>query len=640
MPATVPSTSFRLIPSLLPLLLALLVAVPAVAAPSLDLIGRYDSGLGEGATEVAVYDAGSQRLYVVNAVTASFDILDLSDPTDPGLIKQIDVTMWGAEANSVAVHDGLVAVAVEADDTQAPGKVVFFDLNGTFVAEATVGALPDMVTFTPGGDYVLVANEGEPNDDYTVDPEGSVSTIDVSDLAGAGPVVTTLGFSDFNAGGTRAAELPSGVRIFGPGASVAQDLEPEYIAVSSDGSTAWVAMQENNALAILDLTTMTVSSIVDLGTKDHSLAGNEFDASNRDDGINIQNWNTHGMYQPDAIAAYTVNGQTFVVSANEGDARDYDGFSEEERVDDLTLDPTTYPDAATLQLDENLGRLKTTNTEGDLDGDGDVDQIYSYGARSFSIWSSSGELVYDSGADFENITAAAVPGIFNSDQSDPDEFDDRSDDKGPEPEGVVVGQVGDRTLAFVGLERVGGIMVYDVTDPIAPEFVLYREPVAGDQAPEGLAFIAAGDNPTRRPLLAVAHEDSGTVSIFQLNDAAGVGPCAEDAETHCLQNGRHSVSVAFETTEGQTGSGKTIDLTDDSGLFWFFGPDNAELLVKVLDSCEPGGNGNFWLFVGGTTNVGVELTVTDHVNGTQKTYDTAAGPLITALADVDYSTCD
>lgn len=634
MPATVPSRVLRFVFSLL---LALLGTAPVLAAPSLELIGRYDSGLGEGATEIAAWDAASQRLYVVNAVTASFDILDLSDPAHPSLIKQVDVTAWGAEANSVAVHDGTVAVAVEADDTQAPGKVVFFDLDGKFVAEATVGALPDMVTFTPDGGYVLVANEGEPDDAYDDDPEGSVSLVDVSDLTGSGPTVTTLGFTDFNAGGPRAGELPAGVRIFGPGASVAQDLEPEYITVSGDGSTAWVTLQENNAVAIVDLTTKTITGIVDLGTKDHSLPGNEFDASNRDQGIQIQNWPVLGLYMPDAIAAYEVDGQTYLVTANEGDSRDYDGYSEESRVEDETLDKTAYPEAAELQMEANLGRLKTTTATGDIDGDGDIDQIYSYGARSFSIWNSSGELVYDSGADFETLTAASVPDLFNSDQSDPDEFDDRSDDKGPEPEGVAIGQVGDRTFAFIGLERVGGIMVYDVTDPMAPQFVHYRVPVDGDQAPEGLAFIPAGESPTLRPLLAVAHEDSGTVSIFQLNDAAGVGACAEDAETHCLQQGRHAVRVSYETTEGATGEGRTIDFTDDSGAFWFFGPDNVELLVKVLDGCGP--NGHFWFFAGGTTNVGVDITVTDTVTGTEKTYRTDAGPLITALADVNYSSC-
>ena len=271
-----------------------LTAGPAVALPppnqsiSLDLIGRYETGIFDGsAAEIVAHDPETQRLFVVNAAAARIDVLDASDPTDPVALDPIDVVAFGAFANSVDVDGGVVAIAVEAQVKTDPGTVVFTDAAGTVLATAIVGALPDMLTFTPDGKRVIVANEGEPNDDYSVDPEGSVSIIELSRRAGdlAVSEVRTVNFTDFNEGAPRHRELDPDIRIFGPGASVAQDLEPEYIALSHDGRTAWVALQENNALAIIDVRTGTVSELVALGFKDHSLAGNGLDPSDRDGAI-------------------------------------------------------------------------------------------------------------------------------------------------------------------------------------------------------------------------------------------------------------------------------------------------------------------------------------------------------------------
>jgi hypothetical protein len=298
---------------------------------------------------------------------------------------------------------------------------------------------------------------------------------------------------------------------------VAQDLEPEYIAVSSDSSTAWVVLQENNAVAVIDLTTNSVTAIAALGFKDHRQAGNQLDPSNRDDGINIDNWPVYGMYQPDAIAAYEVEGTTYLLTANEGDARDYDGFSEEARMGDLTLDATVFP-TATLQADENLGRLKTTTEMGNLDGDPEYEALYAYGARSFSIWDGSGNLVFDSGDQIEHLTAALDAERFNS-QGAAGSFDSRSDDKGAEPEGVTKGVVNGRTYAFIGLERIGGIMVYDVSEPTAPAFVQYLPPADGNVSPEGLTFIPANQSPTCSALLVVNYEVSGSTVVYQVGAA-------------------------------------------------------------------------------------------------------------------------
>ncbi|MBD2104712.1 phytase [Leptolyngbya sp. FACHB-261] len=501
-----------------------------VAEPAIQLkaIGTYASGIFDaGGAEIVAYDPQSQRLFVVNAENATIDILSASNPSQPTLLQSIDISSLGAQVNSVDVYNGIVAAAIENENTQAPGVVGFFDVNGQLLNSVTVGSLPDMVTFSPDGRKVLVANEGEPSSDYSVDPEGSISIIDLS--AGVANLsqsdVTTADFRAFN--NQLGALRSEGVRIFGPNASVAQDIEPEYITVSEDSSKAWVSLQENNALAVVDLATGKVTDILPLGAKDHSQAGNGLDVSDRDGGINIARQPVLGLYQPDGIAAYEVNGQTFIVTANEGDARDYDAFAEEARVKDLSLDPTAFPNAAQLQADDQLGRLNVTTANGDTDGDGDFDQLYAFGGRSFSIRTAEGQLVFDSGDDFERITAALLPNEFNSDNAENGSLDSRSDNKGPEPEGVTTGVIDGRTYAFIGLERIGGVMVYDVTDPYSASFVQYinnrdfsgdaETGTAGDLGPEGLAFISANDSPNGKPLLAVGNEVSGTTTLYEIN---------------------------------------------------------------------------------------------------------------------------
>ncbi len=509
----------------------------AQAAPraELELLGSYSTGLfAQGAAEIPAFDALTKRAFVVNAAAATVDVLDLTDPRAPRKIGALDLTTVGGAANSVAARDGLVAVAIEAAIKQDPGTVAFFHADTLqLLKTVTVGALPDMLRFTRDGRAVLVANEGEPNDSYTVDPEGSISFIDLR-RGVARATVTPITFTAFNA--QRANLLAAGVRLTGPNASVAQDLEPEYIAQSPDGATAWVTLQEANAVAIVDLRTRQVSAIQPLGTKDHSLAANALDASDRDGRINIANWPVAGFYMPDAIDAFRVRGDTYYITANEGDARAYAGFNEERRVRDLVLDPAAFPNASVLRDNANLGRLRVTAANGDLDGDGDYDRLFSFGARSFTIWNARGEIVFDSGDALERLSAEIAPGVpspdFNSNNDANASFDTRSDDKGPEPEGVVVGRVQGRVYAFVGLERQGGVVVYDVTNPAAPVFQDYfnnrnftvpatvagaSNPAAGDLGPEGLTFVPAHESPTGCPLIIVGNEISGTTTIYQVN---------------------------------------------------------------------------------------------------------------------------
>jgi DNA-binding beta-propeller fold protein YncE len=512
---------------------AIACAAPgAFAKPLIDLSQRWTYATGifdDSAAEIVAHDPNTQQVYVVNGSQSRIDVLDANTGN---LVSSITSFSGFGGPNSVAVKNGVIAVAVENTATQSNGRVYFYDTaTGSEQSFADVGALPDMVAFTPDGNKVIVANEGEPNDAYTSDPEGSVSVVDISGGVTT-PSVTSIGFSDFNAGGPRAGDLPADVRIFGPNATVAQDLEPEYITVAPDGSKAYVTLQENNAVAEIDLTSNTVTAIRALGFKDHSDPANPLDASNRDEAINIRNWPVLGMYQPDSIASYEIGGMTYTVTANEGDARDYDGFSEEARVEDLTLDPAIFTDPA-LQNEENLGRLNITTTLGNTDADADYEALYAYGARSFSIWDETGALVFDSGSQFEDLIAGlglfdsnGEP-VFNANNDDQTSFDSRSDDKGPEPEALALGEIGDMTFAFIGLERIGGIMIYDITDPNNPAFINYvlgrdfsvadeTSALAGDLGPEGIYFVTPGDSPFGTYGLIVANEVSGTTTYYDI----------------------------------------------------------------------------------------------------------------------------
>lgn len=505
--------------------------LPGLRAQDISLtpLGSYREGTyNEGAAEIVAHDPGTQRLFVVNGAKRTVDVLDARNPMAITRIGNLAIPAEaGVAANSVAVRNGIVAVAVEASPKTSPGSVVFYSAQGQFLKSLRVGALPDMVTFSPDGKYVLSANEGEPAEDYSVDPEGSVSIIDISKgiEATTQADVKTADFQAFNM-----QNLPMGVRVFGPSNRplvVAENLEPEYISVTPDSRKAYVTIQEANAIAIVDIVTAKVEKLVPLGTKGHWLERNTMDASDRDGGIALRTWTVWGMYMPDTIAGYTAaDGKYYVITANEGDSRDWPGYSEVARVSAVRLDPRFYPDPAGLQQASELGRLNITTATGDDDGDGDIDRIHVFGARSFSIWDADAKLVYDSGNELEAAHEADFFLNFNVSNSN-NTRDDRSDDKGPEPEAVAIGTVRGRTYAFIGNERQSNIVVYDVTDPLRSRYVgqwwnrnfsaATNTAAAGDLGPEGMIFIEAADSPNGRPLLVVANEISGTTTIWQIN---------------------------------------------------------------------------------------------------------------------------
>lgn len=458
----------------------------------------------EATSEVIAVDNGIA--YVTNGANDQIDIFNVETGA---LIRSVALSGLDPDydgVQSVAVSGGIVAAAIsrEVGGEPAPGLVALFDADGAPLGTVEVGFLPDMLTFAPDG-RILVANEGERGE--TTDPNGSVSIIDIS--AGVeNAVVTNLDFTAFN--GQEEALFAAGV-LLEPGVDAAADLEPEYITVLPGGAAAWVSLQEANAYAVIDLTTDTVTDIRSFGTVDRSQPGFEIDASNRDNAINLQNYdNLFGMRQPDAIASFEVDGKAYVVTANEGDARD----ATEARIGDLDLDPTAFPNADILQLDENLGRLNVRTDLGDTDGDGDYDQLFHYGSRSFTIYDTDGNVVFDSGSTISMLLAEIRPELFNGQEG---EFDNRSDDKGGEPEAITTGEVNGRMYVFVGLERDNGIMVFDITDPANPTFDQYIEGEAnGNISPEIITFIPAEDSATGGEQIAVSYEVSGTSVVYNL----------------------------------------------------------------------------------------------------------------------------
>lgn len=461
-------------------------------------VASIDLG-GLTAAEISAYDPSTKKLFTVsNDGGTKVEVLDLS--AYPTIAKSRTLTYPNnAGINSVAVSNGLLAIALNGVTPQSNGDIVVLKTSDlSEVKKISVGAMPDMVTFSPDGNYIISANEGEPNDAYTIDPIGSISIIDVKNNY----TVKTIDFAGFE--GSKAALVAAGLRIYGLNASFAQDIEPEYVAVSTDSKKAYVTLQENNAVAEVDLVKGAITKIVPLGVRDISLAENAFDVSDRDSKKQLGTWPIKAFYLPDAISYFNVNDNNYLALANEGDTRGWTGYNEEARVKDLTLDPVKFPTAATLKLDANLGRLTVTKANGDTDGDGDYDELYTTGGRSVSIINAvTGQLISVIGKDLEQKVIDA--GKYD---------DDRSDNKGVEVEGVTVAKVNGRTLAFIGLERVDMIAIYDVTFPSAPKFVQLL--TTGD-APEGLMFVKAKDSPNGRSLLIVSNEDDGTVKFFQPN---------------------------------------------------------------------------------------------------------------------------
>jgi hypothetical protein len=424
-----------------------------------------------------------------------------------------------------------MAIAVQATPKTDLGVVAFYKLdvqgNATYLKKVTVGSLPDGMAFSPDGSKLIVANEGELSVNFAtdgIDPYGSISIIAVANGVPSDTAIT-LDFSAFNVGASRASELPADIRIGRPSATVAQDIEPEFVTVSADNSQAFVTLQENNAVAVVNLATNRIDRIIPMGYKNHGLARNSIAASDKVSATTpfvLKSYaNLFGIYMPDGIATFTANGTTYFVTANEGDDRDdflARGQKETQRVghSSMVLSSSAFPSAADLKKDSELGRLTVISTMG-MNSSGQYEKLFALGGRSFSVYNAStGAQVYDSGNDLETLSYSTMPIALLS----KDQVLGRLDNKGPEPESVVVGQINQKTYAFVALERASAILMYDLTNPALPKFVQWLQNTTdltnGDISPEGLSFVPASQSPTGQALIIAGYEVSGTVSVWEI----------------------------------------------------------------------------------------------------------------------------
>ena len=511
-------------------------------------ISSIASGDGEGSAEIATYHAGSKRIFATNGVKNTIDIFDISNVADPKKVGSVDLSPYGNDVTSVAAGKDVVIAAVLVSEkfsatgvpTTTNGKIVVFDTAGKVLSAPDVlGVLPDSVTFAPNGTTALVAIEAQPvcakddpataakeDADYTKasDPVGGVTVVDLSNPAS--PVLKFAGFDQFTVAQMRA----KGIAVSSVVNNVSKDFEPEFVSAVDD-NYAYVTIQEANAIGKLNIQTATFEDVTRAFESKVSKVAR--DTSDRDSGAGPRTYShVVGASQPDAIAAFKKGSGNYFLTANEGDAREYTCLNDDARAASLKVDPRRFPDWKTLSSNAALGRAKVNPTMGDKDGDGDIDTIHLRGSNSMTMYR-NGLAIWDSGdlLDQIQIQAFGVANINGSHSLSSDKAtmnyvgQDRSDDKGAEPEGVAVGMVGDRRIAVLGLERMSALAVFDITRPLAPVFVEWLQmlPAKATPAkdvkywsPEGIVFVPADKSPSGKALIITSYELSGSLSIHEI----------------------------------------------------------------------------------------------------------------------------
>lgn len=533
--------------------LALITAgqLPALAngaTVKITEISAIASGDGEGSAEIGTFHAASKRIFATNGVKNSIDIFDISDVANPKKVGSVSLSPYGNDVTSVAAGRDVVVAVVNVSDkfsatgipTTTNGKIVVFDTNGKVLSSPDVlGVLPDSVSFAPDGTTALVAIEGQPvcakddpataakeDTDYSKasDPVGGVTVVDLTNPAA--PVLRFAGFDKF----TVKAMKAKGIAVSSVVNDVSKDFEPEFVS-AVDNNYAFVTIQEANAIGKLNIRTATFENVTRaFESKLESVAR---DTSDRDAGAGPRNYKrVVGASQPDAIAAFTAGAGQYYVTANEGDAREYTCLNDDLRASGLKVDPRRFPDWKAWSANAALGRAKVNPTIGDLDGDGDIDNIHLRGTNSMTIYR-NGSVIWDSGELLDQIQTQAF-GVANINGSHSLSSDkstmnyvgqDRSDDKGAEPEGVAVGMVGDRRIAILGLERMTALAIFDITVPKKPVFQEWIQmlPAKATPAkdvkhwsPEGIVFVPADKSPSGKALIITSYELSGSLSIHQI----------------------------------------------------------------------------------------------------------------------------
>lgn len=540
-------------------------------------IANYNTNAGAdgdgGVAEIVKYNKYNQTMYLVSGKTQSVHIVNLNNVNsnsnttleatktvtlesiginDAGDITSVDVSPDGKE----------IAIAIQHKDYDKNGYIARFDANGQLINIHEAGIQPDMITYSPDGSLILTANEGEPRQGYeagTVDPKGSITALDTNTNQSY-----DIDFTAFDSAESRATLVADNV-IIKKDTAPSVDFEPEYITISNDSLTAYVTLQEANSIATIDLTTKQVTRVDSLGFKDYSSGDNKVDLYKKDDAINITNTDEFlGIYMPDGISSYEVDGKTYLLTANEGDSREWGDYINE----------------VEEKYGESESKIVTLNTD-DYDGFDDLSKKYLFGGRSFSIIDASTmTMVSDSNGEFEEITAKLLPEYFNC-SNDDISFEDRSGKKGPEPEDIKTMIIDGKVMAFIGLERIGGVMMYDVSDPTNPTYVDYlnlrdfSDDISGSVSPEGLCTVSAKDSPTNKPMLIIANEVSGDVNVVEV---AG--------ETY-----QHSLTLDKTEITLKPGENQTLNVTYDGYKTLTFSSDNNNVVSinnNVITAINPG----------------------------------------------------
>jgi hypothetical protein len=594
-------------------------SLPAQAEPGnfeIDLLATIDSGAGEGGAEIPTFHFRSERLFTTNGAENRIDVYDLSDVSNPEFMKSVSLDEYGDGITSVAAGRKSIVAAVEVDPTFASdgtptvnsGVLVVMDTDGDIVSSIELdGVLPDSVTFAKDETTVLVAIEAEPvcaadnpatadvdeSKDFSLanDPEGQVVIVDLSNPAT--PTKKNVTFDGFSA--ADAAE--AGLVVSKVQTDFAKDVEPEYVS-AVDNSIAYATLQEANGIAEIDLNEGVVTRIFSAGTVDRSVVG--LDASNRDEDDNLETYdNVVGLNEPDTIATFAIHMDNYFITANEGDAREYDCIDDDDRAKDLALDTSVFPNAASLQLDENLGRAKVDSNFGDTDGDGDYDQIGLRGGRSMTIFK-NGELLFDS----EELIATEMKKIVGDEILMNGQFDiegdtvvydnsSRADDKGGEPEGIALGTTGERRIAVLGLERFSALLFFDITDPAAPTLISWEQmqpientPISESTAwsPEGIVFVPSWQSPNGEPLVITSYEMSGTMTIHQVTETAAAESDGLEAFGWTSRIGDTNQAKVYATRA----AGQKTEIRVNGETIYEKTPKDDGKVVRTIDIAEMG----------------------------------------------------
>ncbi|MED3794529.1 choice-of-anchor I family protein [Niallia alba] len=577
-------------------------------------IASYSTGLTDkdgGVAEIVKYNPDNQKFYVINGKLQTIDIVDLSSlktNTHQDLSKEKSIniaellnsnTFQYGDLTSIDINteNQIIAAAVQDADYTKNGRIVILDYDGNILHTFEAGVQPDNVVISKDGNHILSANEAEPRMglENGADPEGSVTIVNYETKQ-----TKTVLFDN-----TSVIDSDVHIRNNGSLADAVHDLEPEYISLTEDGKTAFVSLQENNAIAKINVETGKVISVKSLGFKDHSLPGNGLDAA-RNDKIEIESLPILGVYMPDSIDVIEKDGMTYLLTANEGDATEWEEFVNvkdfKKIKDSIQLDPSLFKGFTQQEAEAAFERMKSSGDYDKLEvlTDRGNDAIYTLGGRSFSIWNADTmELVFDSGSEFEEITAERYPDYFNW-SNDDDVFEKRSAKKGPEPEDVKVGMIGNELYAFIGLERISGVMTYNITNPSNATFANYTntrdfsQTISGDVAPEGLAFIQAENSPTNKPLLLVGNEVSGTVAVneYQVNPLIPIESIELNQTSISIEIGQtfqFEASILPENTTVSTeliwtSTNPDVATVNEKGLVTGIAEGSASIIVETKDS--------------------------------------------------------